>query len=75
MTSLTVVVLSFEQVNDRKIKEMECSDVVPLIARCGDLLRLVVSRNPLAESLFTDVDDDVSSCMDTASAILDAKMV
>ena len=75
LASCQLMMVFRAQVNERKIKEMECCDVVPLIARCGDSLSLVVSRNPLAESLFNDLDDDVSSCMDTASAILDAKMV
>ena len=70
-TKLQMFVL---QVNERRIKEMECEHVVPLIAHSRHTVHLVISRNPLAEALFND-DDDVSSVVESASMILDGRMV
>ena len=73
VTSHTVVLV---QVNERRIKEMECGDVVPLIAASRHAVHLVISRNPLAEALFnTNDDDDVSSIVESASMILEGRMV
>ena len=74
MTSHAVVLV---QVNERRIKEMECGDVVPLIAASRHAVHLVISRNPLAEALFNtnNDDDDVSSIVESASMILEGRMV
>ena len=40
---------SVAQVNHVKTKELDCSQVVPLIAQAGRYVHLVLSRNPLAD--------------------------
>ena len=61
--------------NSEKVGEMECHQVVPLIAAAGPELTLVISRNPLADPQMTIDDDDASSIWESASMILDSKMV
>lgn len=36
------------QINDFKLQEQDCSEAIPMIARSGNELSLVISRNPLA---------------------------
>ena len=36
------------QVNNIRTKDLDCSQVVPLVAQSGNELELVISRNPLA---------------------------
>ena len=38
------------QINGLKTKEMDCCQVVPMIADAGQSIDLVISRNPLADA-------------------------
>ncbi len=38
----------FLQINEMKTKDLDCSQVVPMIAMSGNEIELVISRNPLA---------------------------
>lgn len=43
-----MIIFACFQVNHVKTKELDCSQVVPLIAQAGRQVHLVLSRNPLA---------------------------
>lgn len=38
------------QVNHVRMRDFDCCLAVPLLAEAGDVLQLVISRNPLAQS-------------------------
>jgi len=46
------------QVNDVRTKELDCSQVVPLIANAGNQVELVLSRNPIAEVKLRQREED-----------------